>query len=90
MSIMTILGWIFIIAGIFGWGFFIGENYSTHRPGGIKDLQRDVRIALREYDELLSLLSQPPVSKVGGTLHRIPVAGVERSPLTVVRGGDCA
>lgn len=76
---------------VFCVGFVAGGTYECYRAGGSKDLRRDVHTALREYDELLSLLSTPPLRETRGTLHRLPVAAVERSPhFTVLNGGDAS
>lgn len=85
MSWMTIAGIGCLLVSLFALGVVVGGTYETYRAGGVKDLQRDVFIAIREYDELLSLLSAPP-QKERGTLRAIPVGRVERSPLTLIDG----
>lgn len=83
----AVIALITFVAFAFGW--VCGGTHQMFRSGGTMDLRRDVTIALREYDNLLALLSNPPVSKaMRGTLHpATPVAGVvERSPLTLIKG----
>lgn len=91
MSLMTIAGVIGLAITVFTWGFIAGGTFETYRQGGVKDLQRDVHIAIREYDELLSLLSTPPLSRAGAlpasVQHPVNAVRVERPQLSVLDGG---
>lgn len=88
MSVMTVAGVFLLLVFLFTVGFIAGGTYETYRLGGVKDLQRDVATALREYDELLSIaftVSAPPQNE-RGTLRAVPVGRAQRSPLTLIDG----
>lgn len=88
MSWMTVAGIGCLLVSLFAWGYVIGGCVQYYKQGGTQDYKRAAMSALREYDELCSIaytVSAPP-QKERGTLHRLPVAVVERSPLTLING----
>lgn len=85
---VTIPGIVVIVIAVIGLSFLAGAVWEACRTGGSMDLRRDVRVALREYDELLSPLSTPPLREERAARGLVPVQA-SRPSLTLI-GGDAS